>query len=695
MSAVFSSSENNVLIDLSGRFSSKINVIVESDNPQKAEETAKILYNKIDRTKIYTSDVNVNGVISDYEKFHSNLLSDNTRILLEKKMYSDVAQGALERLYNPIMPPIGSVENDPFLLLTDYVINLSSSKQIVDFVPTEINGKYYSFVMLNVDSDIALSPTILNDEVEKLVGLQKSLSYDGVKIYLTGTPIHSYFASSHSIFEINLISILSIIFVVSLVFWYFRSLKPLLPILLSIGMGVFSGYCVTALVFRDIHILTFVFSTTLIGICVDYSLHYFVSKCNIDAIRKSLTVGLLTTVSAFVVLLFADFILLRQISVFTITGLVVVYLCVVLFYPMFCKKFIFENRNIPAVNIPEKYFKPIIGVICLIVVFGFFRISFDDNIKNMYVPPKNLMKAEKLFAELTGVSGDISIFVVRGKNIQDLLRKEEIISEKLVDKNIEYQALSKYVPSIERQKSNWNLRKRLYEEKLNDFASFLPNESRIRLLKEQNNQFMYPNNNFDVFKRNFLIDENTSIMLVYNYDGESFDDVEVINFQRDISAQLKKCRRICLGLLVPIFAFLYLILAKIYNYRAGVTIILPSITAVAFVFGILGIFNCGVNLFHLLAVFLIIGFGLDYSVFRYNNAQKACDAVLLSCLTSVFSFALLAFAGFKLISSLGIVLALGLLSSYIFSLILIKDSEIKKSDMKKHLISDAESDFDV
>ena len=166
-------------------------------------------------------------------------------------------------------------------------------------------------------------------------------------------------------------------------------------------------------------------------------------------------------------------------------------------------------------------------------------------------------------------------------------------------------------------------------------------------------------------------------MVVYDYENIKIDGVNAINFQRDISSQIKKCRQICLSLLIPIFAVLYLLLAKIYDYKSGFKIILPSIMSVAFVFGILGIFRCPVNLFHLLAVFLIIGFGLDYSVFRFNNAGKAGDAVLMSCLTSVFSFALLAFAGFKLISSLGTVLALGLISSYIFSIILIRAEEQK------------------
>ena len=59
-------------------------------------------------------------------------------------------------------------------------------------------------------------------------------------------------------------------------------------------------------------------------------------------------------------------------------------------------------------------------------------------------------------------------------------------------------------------------------------------------------------------------------------------------------------------------------------------------------------------------------------MFRFGGSRKSADAILLSCLTTVFSFALLGFAGFKLISALGTVVSIGLLSSYIFSLILIR-----------------------
>lgn len=733
LKAIFSSKSDNLLVDLSSRFSAKINIIVESSDFEKAEEVSKTFYAKIDKTKMKSSDANITEIIEEYEKYHNNLLSNQTRKYLINKQYDKVEENAYEALYNPIIPPVGSIEDDPFLLLTDFVMNLNKNSQAPsNFTPIQLNDKYYSLIMLDVDKELALSPTVLNKEVKKLVDLQKEFSKNGTKVYLTGAPIHSYFASSHSIFEINLICILSTLFVIGLVFWYFGSLFPLIPIGLSIGLGIYAGYCMTALVFKNIHILTFVFSTTLIGVCVDYSLHYFVAlkegKTGTEVIKdifKSLTVSLITTVSAFLILLFADFILLRQISIFTITGLVTVYGIVVLWYPLL-EKIGLDYKPDNTNSLDARQNSSLLGresergvelnkynmnsllsrifnthetvhaskhlgifaskprltaqllscLIAILLIIGLFHTHFDDNIKNMYTPPKTLLNAEKLFTEIAGTNGDTSIFVVKGNNLEDLLQKEEEIADML--NGTEYQALSKYVPSEKRQKSNQTLRKELYRAKLNDFAIFLPTQKRSQLISQNyGNNFLSASNDFEFMKKNFLIDKNTSIMVVSGYNGEKIDGVRIINFQKDISAQIKHCRRVCLGLLIPIFGLLYLLLTKIYDKKSGLKILLPSICAVALVFGILGLFGCPINLFHLLAIFLIIGFGLDYSVFRFTNPEKAGDSVFLSCITTVFSFALLAFTGFKLISSLGTVLALGLLSSYIFSLNLINNN-IKK-----------------
>ena len=679
LKAIFSNNEK-VIVDLSTKFSAKINVIVESDSAETAETTAKNYYGQIDQTKMKTSDADIKGIIENYERHHYGLLSTKSEKLLREKNYEQIEHNALELLYNPIMQPIGSIDDDPFLLLTDYVMSLSTTHDISNFTPIQLNDKYYSLIMLNVDGDTALSPSIMNEEVKRLVILQKELSTKDVKIYLTGTPVHSYYASTKSAGEINLICILSSLFIIGLIYFYFRSLKPLLPIAVTIGAGIWAGFLVTSLIFPTVHILTFVFSTTLIGICVDYTLHFFVShekdtSCDevIKEIFKSLSVSLLTTASAFIVMLFSNFILLKQIAVFTVTGLATVYLFVILFYPLFCTN-IYNPAHIKHFSIPEKFTKPILIAAGIIIAVGLFRIHFDDNIKNMYVPPKHLLNAEKLQSELIKSNEMMSIFVIEGKNLQELLEKEESITYELSKNNVEFQSLSKYLPSLKRQKSVQNLKKELYLKRLNDYAVFLPSDKRREVIDEALTPYpLNYNIKFEALKNNFLINENTSIVAAFGYEGGEINGSRVINFQKDISSQIKKCRIICLSLLLPIFAILYLLLAKIYDFKSAGKIVLPSILAGGVSLGLLGIFNQPVNLFHIIAVFLIIGFGLDYSVFRFGGAKKSADAVLISCLTSVFSFTLLALTGFKLISSLGIILATGLLFSYIFILVCIKD----------------------
>ena len=62
-----------------------------------------------------------------------------------------------------------------------------------------------------------------------------------------------------------------------------------------------------------------------------------------------------------------------------------------------------------------------------------------------------------------------------------------------------------------------------------------------------------------------------------------------------------------------------------------------------------------------------------------KNDKNSKGAVIFSCATSVFSFSLLACTSFKLVSSLGIILSIGLLTSYILSLVLIPSSGLEEN----------------
>ena len=338
------------LLDLSNMYSAKINVLIEGEEPEEVSETADKFDELAVKNDLKSISVDGNKILEVYKVSRGGLLSANTAELLEKNDYKKVKENTIEMIYNPLGFSLLEPEEDPFLLFTDYIMNLGDNINPDSII--NHNDKYYRILNYEFDKNIALSPALLNKQVKKIIKIQKSLSENGVEVYLTGTPVHSYYASSRSMVEINIIGIISALFVIFLCLNYFKKIKILIPVAGSIFCGALAGYFATAAMFPSIHVLTFVFSTTLIGISVDYSLHFFVCKTEdktgddvIKEIFKSLSVSLLTTISAFLVLYFSHTELLKQIAVFTITGLVTVYLFVVLFYPVISRKIDLNNNN--------------------------------------------------------------------------------------------------------------------------------------------------------------------------------------------------------------------------------------------------------------------------------------------------------------------------------------------------------------
>lgn len=668
------------LLDLSNMYSAKINVLIEGEEPEEVSDTADKFEELALKNNLKSISVDGNKILEIYKTSRGGLLSKNTAELLEKNDYKKVKENTIEMIYNPLGFSLLEPEEDPFLLFTDYIMNLGDNINPDSII--NHNDKYYRILNYEFDKNIALSPSLLNKQVKKIIQLQKSLSENGVEVYLTGTPVHSYYASSRSMVEINIIGIISALFVLFLCLNYFKKPTVLLPIATSIILGALAGYFVTALMFSAIHVLTFVFSTTLIGISVDYSLHYFVCKTEdksgddvIKEIFKSLSVSLLTTISAFLVLYFSHTELLRQIAVFTITGLITVYLFVVLFYPLISKKIDLNNTN-PGVrwnfNFAPRIAKNILIVMAIVALSGMFFVRTNDDIRSMYKPSEKLSNAEKIFADVAGINPKTSFVVVEGKNLQEVLEKEEQVAKLLGD--TKYQAISKYVPSIKTQEKNRALMQRLYETEISPYTTALKASSKV----PAGDYLEFDKETFP-FLENFFLGANKSLMILYDFNKpdviKQVGGAEFYNVREDISNLVKECRINCAKLLIPVFLLLYALLAVIYKPKNAARIILPSLCACIFTTGLLGLLHIGLNLFHVIAMFLIIGFSLDYSIFRFNGEKLVKDAVFMSCMTSAFSFFLLSLTGFKLISSLGFVLTTGLLSSYILSLLLIPKEE--------------------
>ena len=608
--------------------SKNLNIIIESENADAVESI---------KSELNSPQNNFQDIADVYRDYPANFLSETTEKFLKEGNYKQIEKNALERLYNPLGIYIAPLDKDPYLFATDFVMSNSKLMQNED---REFEGKYYSVIHKEIET---------NKDVQKMLDIQKSVQ--DAKIYLAGTPIHSYITSTKSNIEINIICVISTLALILLCKFYFKSAKILIHIALSILFGFMTGYAVSALIFPKLHVITFVFSTSLIGISLDYSLHYYLTAKE-KGFVKSLTASMLTTVFAFLILLFSDIEVLRQIAVFTSAGLIGVYLYVLI---MLQRKELEKEGRLPKLKIDK--LKPYIFVfVFAVILLGGSRMKFNDNIKNFYTPPKNLLESETIYKKVFNPKTP-EFIIVSGNSADDILQKEEKLK---LENTI---GLSNFISSKAKQSKNLKLVKKLYENNLNTYGTFLSTDKRKELIKQTGR--IYDPADFPLNSK-FMLDDKTSYIITYNHQENS------INPADEISKHLEHLRKECIKFSPLMFVILYLFLSFAYGIKKSAQIIISPLLGAVFSICLISLFGIKINMFHLLGLFLIIGFTLDYSIFRANGCEKSKDAVFLSCASTAFSFFLLSFTSFQLISSLGMTVFLGITASYILSLFMIK-----------------------
>lgn len=623
--------KNSNLVKLTNLSSNYLTVIFEAENKEDLDEI---------QTGFKKENLNYREITDIYKNYPENFLSDEIKNLIIEKNYKKLDEIALNQLYSPFSLILAPINFDPYLLSTNYLLSKNLDETI-----KEKNGKFYSKENFKIKD---------KKQIENFLKLQKE--NEKGKIYLAGAPIHSYLTSEKSSFEINLICIISTIALILLFKFYFKNIKILIPVILSILFGFLFGFSISTLIFKKLHILTFVFSTTLIGISLDYSLHSFLVGDEKNFI-KNLTVSMLTTVFAFLILLFSNMEILKQIAVFTSFGLIGVYLFVVVF--LYGKLNLTPKKTF---EIENKKVKVVLSIfVLLVLILGGIKIKFNDDIKNLYKPTKKLELAEKINSKVFN-SKQPNFILVEGKNLDEILQKEE----KLNIKNSI--SISNFIQSTKKQKENQKLVQNLYKNNLDSYATFL---SKSEIQKLKNKEFkIYDVENFPL-KKDFMLDNSTSFIMTSEKINGS------INPTVEITKKMTELRKEILFLTPVLYLALFLFLTVSFGIKKGVKIIAPPLIGVLFSICFLGLFNVEINLFHILSLILITGFSLDYSIFRANSGDGSKCAVFVSFLSTAFSFLLLSTTSFKLISSIGLTLFLGVTVSYLLSLFMVKSNNEK------------------
>ena len=175
---------------------------------------------------------------------------------------------------------LSNLDNDPFLLsetvwlgLLEKVGNLTTFSPKEGVLCTEIDGIWYVMISGKLSAE-SLSLAGKNSRIESIFSICDSLysDNDGTEISLSGLAFHSYESASGAQSEITIISIVSVLLILIMFFLLCRNFHILWLFAMSLAIATGSAVAALLLFFREIHVLSMIFGTTLIGTCIDYSI---------------------------------------------------------------------------------------------------------------------------------------------------------------------------------------------------------------------------------------------------------------------------------------------------------------------------------------------------------------------------------------------------------------------------------------
>lgn len=689
----------------------RINILFGADTQESAKNAGLAFLAGLDGGNYETTYLldNESAFLEELSAYSYHLLSDEKRKLIEGGNTGEIALEALNMLFSPVKLP-GSLTDDPFMLtqswLADSKLLKSGFSPRSSVLSAGYNGKAYTYMSINLDSSDAFSPSRLSEIMEKLYLAKQKQEEAGISVNITGIPVHTYFASSGSMKEITFISIISFLVILAISISALRSIAGFITTLITVAAGFAVAFMVTNLVFEEIHILTVVFGTSLIGLSIDYCLHYFIERpCYPDSytplakIRTAITISLTTSIIGFAVLLTSDMLLLKQMAVFSISGLLYAYLLIVCAYPLVFSRikmhtppeWMLRAENALSNLIPSFFtgYLPVkVIALAVIVAAGLFRLSVDDNIRYLYKPDKELLQAEELFAKVGRQDFSASFFFITGGSAEKILQNEEALSASLNEEiskgNISgYKGISQIVPSAARQEENYRFSAALFAAGIpviQEYTGF--DDSIIRLMERdfhrQDGKYLTVDKIFELqssFSALWLEGSGSVILLEGVKDSAALGELQGENVYymdkiNDLSAALSSYRHKAAAVTLTAFMIILLLLLFRYGLKKGLTAASAPVLSIVSVLTAFGYFGVTLSFFHVIGLFLVLCFGMDYTVFQVETKGKlrfSGLAVMLSCITTLASFGLLAFTSFEVTKSLGVTLFAGILLSYLFS----------------------------
>lgn len=709
-------------------FAKRVIILLSSKNENTVREEVSALAEKLE---ILTDVVNVEWQVneSDITKSQSELypyrfalIDPVSHELMLNRQFEDIQTRALLNIYSPINAGAVSLIDDPFGLFTQLKLERKTelNLQVSNSLLKVKGSQQPTYMLVMTLADKPYSPqlqqrilTVINNE--KLIMNQR-----GVEMTMSGMLMHAAAGAEKANDEIMSIGICSLLGILIMMLVIFRQLKPLLMMVLSVLIGCVVAFSVTTLVFERIHVITLAFGAGLIGVSLDYALHYLCERRVTDSdkllskISIGLLLGLFSSVVAYAAQAMAPFPGLQQMAVFSVIGLIASWLTVVVCFPLLTRSDPISPlnaaeqltrvlNNIPRAENYKKTFSTLLFASLCIAVITLSKNQNVDDVRLLQTSSSELMQQEKVVKAKLNASSNSQFLLVQANTIEACLQKEEMLRPFLdqltsTSSISGYYALSSVLPSLSKQEENTQLIKELYKQQLGSFYDQLgmsvenyqqAQSAMTKVLPQRLSFNEWRQHEGSKVWESFVVTLNndkfaTIIRLSGEIDKQAEQQLTALSLQdeqiifvdqvRGISNIMSEYREQVISWILVAYGFVLLVL--LYRYRAQMwRIVLPPMLASIFTLAMLVQLEQGINVFHVMALILVLGIGLDMGIFltETQDSLHTWLAVSLSVYTSLLAFGLLTLSDTPVLHHFGLTVLVGLTFVWLLALVMRKN----------------------
>ncbi|UVL94931.1 MMPL family transporter [Pseudomonas siliginis] len=477
-------------------------------------------------------------------------------------------------------------------------------------------------------------------------------------------------------------------------------------------VGMLFGAVACVALFGHMHVMTLVLGSSLIGVAVDYPLHYLSKSWSLKPWRSwpalrltlpGLTLSLITSVIGYLALAWTPFPALTQIAVFSAAGLLGAYLSAVCLLPALLKNVQLRPAQWPL-RLAERLIhlrEALLGcmrtpaLLALLIAFcigGLMQLQSKNDIRQWVGAPQHLTDEAQTIARITGYQPTSQFFLIRAANQEQLLERQAALSERLqqlvnLDKLQGYLALDQLVSAPSQQQQ--------VRESLNKLPSFwqplldlgvpaaaLQNElQQLQTLPAEDIDAALAGPLGEPYRTLWLGPTEDGVAAITSLQGlnnpsllrvqaldlpgvvlvDRLGDLNKVFAATQISAaelKLASCVLIVLVLILP------------FGLTGALRIVALPLLAALCSLASLGWLGQPLTLFSLFGLLLVTAISVDYAILmreQVGGAAVSLLGTLLAAVTTWLSFGLLAVSSTPAVSNFGLSVSLGLAFSFMLA----------------------------